>query len=141
MRRFFCLFLLILFVPLFSFAEEATYDFCGKWSFYWDLRELPEELQKVMDDSIMSYELYLFPDGSANMTSMSMSKKSKIDFSRGALDGVWLNSGNDLVIRVGTVTYKAEYIDNVLNVYFTDKIYFPFVHIDQTDLMTKQVSH
>ena len=141
MKRFICFLFLLILIPVFAFAEVSSDDVCGKWSFYWDIRTLPSELQDVMDDSIMSYELYLFPDGSSNMTKMSMNKKEKVDFSLGALSGVWIMDGNNLVIRVSDFTYKAVYDNGILNVYFTEKIYLPFVRIDQSELMYKQVVH
>lgn len=141
MKKLICVLLFVVFLPVVSFAEESSDEICGKWSFYWDLRSFPQELQNVMDYSIMSFDLYLSPDGSANMTKMTMDKKSKLDFSYGALSGVWLGDADSLVIRVGTVTYKAFYDNGMLNIYFTDKIYFPFVHVDQSDMMYSQLVH
>lgn len=139
MKKFVCLILILLLIPLYALSEDSTVDVCGKWSFYWDLRDLPIALQNAVDDSVMSYELYIFPDGSANMTKMTMNKKGRLDFSYGALSGVWLGDSDSLVIRLDTSTFKAELKDGFLNLYFTDKIIFPFVRIDQSDLLYQQL--
>lgn len=139
MKKFVCLILILLLIPLYALSEDSTFDVCGKWSFYWDLRDLPIALQNAVDDSVMSYELYIFPDGSANMTKMTMNKKGRLDFSYGSLSGVWLGDSDSLVIRLDTSTFKAELKDGFLNLYFTDKIIFPFVRIDQSDLLYQQL--
>ncbi len=139
MRKLFCVFLILVLIPLCAFSEDLNADICGKWSFYWDLRDLPIALQNVVDNSIMSYELYIFPNGSANMTKMSMNKKGRLDFSYGALSGVWLGDSDSMVIRLDTSTFKAELKDGFLNLHFTDQIIFPFVRVDQSDLLYQQL--
>lgn len=125
-------------VPVVS-SDPVNNDPCGKWSFYYDIREWPKSLLDVIDNPVQSFELYLFPDGSANFTEMTINKKGKVDFSYGALSGVWLGDGDNLVIRVGSSTYKATMVDGSLHLHFTEKISLPFVRIDQTDLFHDQV--
>ena len=141
MKKLLCLFLALLFFPVVAFSEDSNADVCGKWSFYWDLRSLPAAHQDVVNDSVMSYDLYIFPDGSANMAKMSMNKKGKLDFSYGALSGVWLGDSSSLVIRFESSTFKAELKDGFLNLYFTDRVIFPFVRVDQSEIMYQQMVH
>lgn len=136
---FFVAFLLCLTVFTASADESSNNAYCGKWSFYWDNSDLPIALKNVLDYNVLSYELYIFDDGSAYMTKLSIDKNGKPDFSRGALSGIWLSDGNAFTIRVDTNTFKAFIEDDIMKLYMTEKIYFPFVHIDQSDLMYDQL--
>lgn len=79
----------------------------GKWSFFWDARNLVDSHgKKVMSFDMLSYDLYLFDDGSAYLTNMDY-KDGQPDFSFGALSGVWLNVGSEIKIKVGSSSMNA----------------------------------
>ena len=109
------LFIMILITALFLSAsasgQELWNDPVGMWSFYWDARSLNETYKngKILDFDIQCYNLYIFDDGSAFLTSAEMTD-GKADFSYGALSGVWLGDYKSMRIRVGNSTYDA-YID------------------------------
>ena len=139
MKRFLCLLAVLMLFPFASLAEEADPAIVGKWSFYYDITHMPEEVQKVMDSSLMVYDLYLFADGSVYMTSMDSSKKTqKPDFSYGALSGVWLGSADNFVVRIGsTGTFDAKIEDGYLLLYMTKSLPLAFVKVDTTDKMAE----
>ena len=145
MKKFISVFLalLVCFSLCSAFAEEPDNEsvICGKWSFYWDASALPDSHKNVLDFSVLSYELYLFPDGSASMTNMTIDKKGKMDFSFGALEGVWIGDPSSLVIRMKTSTYKAFIEDGILKLYMIESIFFPFERIDQSEAMYQQAVH
>ena len=137
MKKFISLFVALLFCfSVSSMAEEPDPTLLGKWSFYYDITRQIPEVQEVMSSSLIVYDLYLFKDGSAYMTSMDVSKKSeKPDFSFGALSGVWLGSSDNFVIRIGSQTYKASLQDDFLYLYMTQSLPLAFVKVDCTDKM------
>ena len=119
-----------------SIAEEPDPALIGKWSFYYDITQQIPEIQEVMSSSLVVYDLYLFKDGSAYMTSMDVSKKTeKPDFSFGALSGVWLGSADSFMIRIGFQTYKSSLQDEFLYLYMTQSLPLAFVKVDCTDKM------
>ena len=93
-------------------SAASTVDPVGKWSFFWDARDLVDSRgKKVMSFDMLSYDLYLFDDGSAYLTNMDY-KDNKPNFSYGALSGVWLNSGSTIMIKVGPQTLSAVLADD-----------------------------
>ena len=87
--------------------KKADLDPVGKWSFYWDARELNRLLgADRMSFDIQSYDLFLLDNGAAYMQKASV-KNGKEDFSADMLSGIWLGDASDLTIRVGELTYKA----------------------------------
>lgn len=79
----------------------------GKWSFYWDARELNKLLgSKRMSFDIQSYDLFLLDNGAAFMQ-RAIVKNGKEDFSADMLSGLWIGDAADLTIRVADLTYKA----------------------------------
>ena len=118
--------ILALLLPAAALADPA-----GMWSFYWDARELNESLgsKNRMSFDIQCYNLYLFDDGSAYMSSCDV-LNGKANFSLGALSGVWIGDNNDMTIRVGDQTYKA-WIDEEDRLFLkmTDKMAFIFTRI------------
>lgn len=115
---------IIIFVMLFSLPAFAETDPCGMWSFYWDARELNKLLGSGrMSFDMQFYNLYLFEDGSAFMTTGSL-KNGKYDFKDGQeISGVWIGDAAGMTIRVGDGTYKA-WIDDKDRLFFkmTDKM-------------------
>ena len=133
-------FLLALFCLLSSFAvaEEPDPAIIGKWSFYYDITQQPQAVQDVLDFSLMVYDLYLFEDGSAYMTSMDITKKSgKPDFSYGALSGVWLGTADNFVVGISGNSYRARIEDDYLLLYMTKNLPLAFVKVDCTDKMSE----
>lgn len=135
MKRFVCLLFVFVLVPLLAFAENI-HDPVGMWSFYWDTKEYNELFKGTkaeMSDDIMCYNLYLFSDGSAYMTNGSGST-DRMNFSYGALSGVWIGDQNDLTIRVKDNTFKA-WIDESDRLFLkmTDSIAFLFFRIPSYD--------
>lgn len=121
--------ILLVFVMIcgsFSFAEDQNPR--GMWSFYWDARELNVMLgSSRMSFDILFYNLYLFEDGSAFMTTGSL-KNGKYDFKNGReISGVWLGDAAGMTIRVGDNTYKA-WLDDRDRLCFkmTDKMIYIF---------------
>ena len=114
-------------------------DPCGKWSFFMDAHNLSESYRSALHTLAFSLELYIRPDGSAYLTKMSVDQNDKVDYSAGALSGIWISSGNDLVIRLGDITYRAYMENGILNLNFTDAIVFPFSRVDQTDEILEQL--
>ena len=114
-------------------------DPCGKWSFLMDVHEWADAYKSSMNNPVISLELYLLSDGSAYMTKMSIDQKGSVDFSAGAISGIWLSYDDQLVIRVGDLTYRAYMENGILNLNFTDAIVFPFSRVDQTDEILEQL--
>ena len=135
MKRFFTLILVLVFIlPSLSLSELSGVQICGKWSCYFDATQLSQASQDVLDFSLLVYDLYLFDNGSAYMTNLTIDKKTqKPDFSYGALTGVWIGNQSDMSIRVGDHTYKAEITDDgYLLLYMTKALPLPFVYVDTT---------
>lgn len=137
MKKLFCLFLaLVCFLSVPAFAEDPDPAIVGKWSFYYDITKQPPEIQKVMDSSLIVYDLYLFEDSSAFMTNMNVSKKTeKPDFSYGALSGVWLGSADNFVVGIAGNSYRACIDGDYLLLYMTKSLPLAFVKVDCTDKM------
>lgn len=126
--------IIALILPAPALMEENTSPVTGKWSCYFDIASLGEAYLKVMSYSLMVYDLYLFENGSAYMTNLSIDKKTgKPDFSFGALDGVWIGDSSDMTIKVGSQTYKASISeDGYLLLYMTKSVPMAFVRVDTT---------
>ena len=122
-------------LPVVSLSESSNTQICGKWSCYFDATQLSQASQDVLDFSLLVYDLYLFDNGSAYMTNLTIHKKTqKPEFSYGALTGVWIGNQSDMSIRVGDQTYKAEITDDgYLLLYMTKALPLPFVHVDTTE--------
>lgn len=138
MKKLIALLLILAMVPAAALADDSI---AGKWSCYFDVTKTTPEEQKVMDASLIVYDLYLMEDGTAYMASATMMKtEKKPDFSYGALSGVWLSDNGSIVIRVSDSTYKASIDDDgYMLVYFTKNLPLPFVRIDTTDKMLELI--
>lgn len=115
-------------------TQEADRDPVGMWSFYWDAQSLNKQLgSKRMSFDINAINLYLFSNGSAYMTNCSVVDGDP-DFSRGALDGLWIGNAEDMTIRVGEQTYKA-WIDDDGRLFLkmTDSMAFIYTKIKNYD--------
>ena len=120
-----------------SFAESGDDLIIGKWSCNFDITQLAEVVQKVYDFSLIVYDLYLFDNGSAYLTNVTIPKKTgKPDFSYGALSGIWIGSRDDMSIKIGDNIYKAKISeDGYLLLYLTKALPMAFVRVDTTDKM------
>ena len=80
---------------------------CGKWSHYWDARDLNAVLgSNRMNFDIRSYDLFLLDDGSAYLESVSGTGGT---FSSGGvlLPGSWTLSEGVITLSLGTDEYRA----------------------------------
>lgn len=127
--------LLAMTLPAAALSEEPVASPDGMWSFYWDARELNESLgsKNRMSFDIQCYNLYIFDDGSAYMTSVDI-RDGKTDFSMGALSGIWIGDASGMTVRVGDRTYKA-WIDESDRLFLkmTDRMAFIFTRIPSYD--------
>ena len=84
-----------------------TGDLCGKWSHYWDARDLNAALgSHRMNFDIRSYDLFLLDDGSAYLETVSGTGGT---FSSGGalLPGSWTLSEGVITLSLGTEEYRA----------------------------------
>ena len=140
MKKLFCLIIVLLLVPLVSFAEDPDPSIVGKWSFYFDISKQSQSVQAVMDYSLMVYDLYLFENGSAHLTSMTVKKKSSSpDFSYGALSGVWLGNADNFVVGISGSSYRACIKDDCLLLYMSETLPLAFVKVDCSDKMMELI--
>lgn len=127
--------------PVVASSPFSSETVPGKWAFYWDTSDLPQAYRDAVSFSIVSYDLYLFDDGSAYMTSMTVLDGSAPEFyDSAALSGIWIMKDRDLTIRIGATTYKATITDNGQMIfYMTEALPIIFDHIDSSDAMRKQL--
>lgn len=81
--------------------DDNNQDIIGMWSFYWDATDLT-----VMNFDCRAYNLYLFDDGKAYMTNLTV-KYGVPDFSRGALYGDWTRSDDGILISIGKNEWRS----------------------------------
>ena len=135
MKKLITIILILAILPAAALSEESAASPVGMWSFYWDARELNESLgsKNRMSFDIQCYNLYIFDDGSAYMTSGNI-RDGKTDFSMGALSGIWIGDANEMTIRVGNQTYKAWINESDrLFLKMTDSMAFIFTRISSYD--------
>lgn len=127
--------------PAIAVSEDVKDLLCGKWSFYWDITKMPAAVQKVLDNSLVSYELYFFDNNAVYMTEMHRLKNSDVPtFSYGALSGLWMGEADDLTVMIKDKVYKAEINENGnLLFYMTSKIAFHFVRVDSNAYMESEI--
>ena len=88
-------------------VTSVDMDPVGKWSFYWDARELNKILGKNrMSFEIQSYDLFLLDNGAAYMQKATV-KRGKEDFAADMISGMWIGDAADLTIKLADMTYKA----------------------------------
>ena len=122
-----------LILPTVSMADSPKIT--GKWSCYLDWTQFKQNVQDVMDDSLLVYDLYLFEDGTAYLTAMNIPKKTKQPvFQEGALSGTW--TGDASYIKINIVpgdTWPAKITDDGYLVMYMTDAGMVFVRVDTTE--------
>ena len=102
MKRFFCLLLVLLLLPLVSLADPDRSP-VGRWT-------TSCRYSSMCNNFLISQtDFFIFEDGSIFRVSIGKNKKSS-DLSIFYDNGVWIGDENDFSFRVGSDLFKA-YID------------------------------
>lgn len=122
MKKLLCVLFVLALLPIFSFAEDIEIVPAGKWSYCYDVRNVPghdsDEIQ------YLSFDLFLFEDYTCYCFMGSIHKgDSEMNISYS--DGLWLGDPSWIKIKTKKFVFDAYMNEpDIFNLYFTDTIVF-----------------
>lgn len=99
MKKVFCILLIALFLPAFSFSDESVNNPVGRWTICSDYSEMAENFLYSKVDYLF------FEDGTVYQLSVKREKHD--DLSVSSFSGIWLSNPDSIVLRIGDKTYKC----------------------------------
>ena len=101
--------ILALAVPAAALADfkggASTATVFGKWSVYFDVREINKTLLQKADFDIRAIDLYIFENGSCYISTFEI--KDGTLSPNTTISGIWIGDEKDITMRFGEQVYKA----------------------------------
>ena len=122
MRKLFCLLLVLMFLPVFVFADESVVDPVGRWTILSDYSEM------AYNFLYSKVDYFFFEDGTLFCLSVRKDKNGD-DLSISCNSGIWLSDSDSIVLRTDK-TYKCLInSDGLLLLYLGDEAHLTFSRV------------
>ena len=103
MKKIFCFLFVLLFVPVFSFSE-SDFNPVGRWT----IESSTYSVEMSNNYMFGKTDFFIFEDGSVFRVSITKHRKDH-DLTIAHDSGIWLCDHDELVLRVGSDTFKGTF--------------------------------